>query len=779
MSAPNNEFQKVLMSTVNLARSKQHEYITCEHLLWALLEDEFIDILLKECFSINVEEVKEQLIEYIDKHVSVTPATDVIPRETSTIRTVFQRASAQTLINDGILQPHDLLISLFEEEDSWACYYLKSQGLNKFDTIDAIKHLQENGEIVIEDQSDNGKEVSSKKGKKISIKKARAEKALKEFTVDLNELVRKGKIDPLIGRLDVIESVTKSLARRFKNNVILVGDPGVGKTAIAEGLAYRIEHKETSHTLFNSVIYMLDIGALMAGTRYRGDFEERLKAVLDAFEILNEDPEAKDPILFIDEVHMIMGAGAGGDAKGMDFANLIKPSLAKGTIRVIGSTTYDEYRKNFEKDGALMRRFQKLVIDEPTVEETKEILKGIAPYYEKFHNVKYTPAALDAAVDLTSKYIHDKFLPDKAIDILDSMGAGWRIHTDTPKASVKFKPADVESEIAKIAKIPEKTIKKDESAKLKNLNKDLGKSLFGQPGAITTLVDTIQISRAGLREGNKTIGSYLMVGPTGVGKTEMARQLALSLGIKLIQFDMSEYMEKHSVAKLIGSPAGYVGYEEEGLLIKEIEEAPHCVLLLDEIEKAHPDVFNILLQVMDYGTLTSAKGKKIVFRNVILLMSSNAGAQDLEKEPIGFGREIDYDDSSALEQAVKKMFSPEFRNRLDETLVFNRLEPEHIHLIVQKFINELNDMASDRDVTVTITKKAKEHLTKIGYNKTMGARPMARLIHKKIKIPLSREMLFGKIKKGGTAIIDFVDGEITLTFAKIITQDRQATNLEG
>ncbi len=768
MSSPNSEFQKVLISTVNLARSKQHEYITCEHLLWALLEDEFIDILLKECFSVNVDEVREQLIEYIDKHVSVTPTADVIPRETSTLRTVFQRASAQTLINDGIMQPHDLLISIFEEEDSWACYYLKSQGLNKIDTIDAVKHLQEDdGEILIEDQSDNtGKEVSDRKGKKISIKKAKAEKALQQFTINLNAEVQKGKIDPLIGRFDIVESVTKSLARRKKNNVILVGDPGVGKTAIAEGLAYRIEHKETSHTLFNSVVYMLDIGALMAGTRYRGDFEERLKAVLDAFEILSEDEEAKDPILFIDEVHMIMGAGAGGDAKGMDFANLIKPSLAKGIIRVIGSTTYDEYRKNFEKDGALIRRFQKIVIDEPTVEETKEILKGIAPYYEKFHNVKYSPAALDAAVDLTFKYIHDRYLPDKAIDVLDSMGADFRIHTEAPEVSVKFKSVDVESEIAKIAKIPEKTIKKDEAAKLKNLNKDLGKSLFGQPKAITTLVDTIQISRAGLREGNKTIGNYLMVGPTGVGKTEMARQLAKSLGVKLIQFDMSEYMEQHSVAKLIGSPAGYVGYEEEGLLIKQIEEAPHCVLLFDEIEKAHPDVWNILLQVMDYGTLHSSKGKKIIFRNVVLLMSSNAGAQDLEKEPIGFGRNIDSDDSGALDDAVKRIFSPEFRNRLDEVLVFNRLEPKHVNLIVHKFINELNEMASNRDVTVSITQKAVEHLTKVGYNKAMGARPMSRLIHKKIKIPLSREMLFGKIKKGGTATIDLVNEKIEITYEK-------------
>lgn len=772
MSTPNNEFQKVLMNTVNLAKSRKHEYITCEHLLYALLEDEFIDILLKECFSINVDDIKEDLIDYLDKNVSTTPTDENIPRETSTLRTVFQRASAQTLINNGILQPHDLLISLLNEEESWACYYLKSQGLNKFDAIDAIKHLQEDedGELQLEGDQKNGlpKSVMDKKGKKISIKKFKAEKALKEFTVDLNDLVRKGKIDPLIGRLDIIESVTKSLARRNKNNVILVGDPGVGKTAIAEGLAYKIEHKETSHTLFNSVVHMLDIGALLAGTRYRGDFEERLKAVLDAFEILSNDEEAKDPILFIDEVHMIMGAGAGGDAKGMDFANLIKPSLAKGTIRVIGSTTYDEYRKNFEKDGALMRRFQKLVVGEPTIDETKEILRGIAPYYEKFHNVKYTNAVLDTAVDLTSKYINDRFLPDKAIDVLDSMGAGFRIKTDSPKTSIKFKTTDVESEIAKLAKIPEKTIKKDESAKLKNLDKDLGKSLFGQASAISTLVDTIQISRAGLRsiDGDKTIGSYLMVGPTGVGKTEMAKQLAKSLGIPLIRFDMSEYMEQHSVAKLIGAPAGYVGYEEEGLLVKQIEEAPHCVLLLDEIEKAHPDVFNILLQVMDDGKLHSSKGKAITFRNVVLLMSSNAGAQDLEKEPIGFGREIDSDDSSALNEAVKKMFSPEFRNRLDETLVFNRLEPKHINMIVQKFIDELNTMANDRNVEVTITKKAKEYLTKIGYDKVMGARPMARIIHKHIKIPLSREMLFGKIKKGGIAAIDVVDEKIVITYEK-------------
>lgn len=771
MSTPNNEFQKVLISTVNLARSRKHEYITCEHLLYALLEDEFIDILLKECFSIDIDEIKDSIIDYLDKNVTTTPTDENIPRETSTLRTVFQRASAQTLINDGILQPHDLLISLLNEEESWACYYLKSQGLNKFDTIDAIKLLQEDegGEdedLQLEnDQTDKPKKgIVNKKGKKISIKKAKAEKALKEFTVDLNELVQKGKIDPLIGRLDIIESVTKSLARRNKNNVILVGDPGVGKTAIAEGLAYRIEHKETSHTLFNSVIYMLDIGALMAGTRYRGDFEERLKAVLDAFELLSADKEAKDPILFIDEVHMIMGAGAGGDAKGMDFANLIKPSLAKGTLRVIGSTTYDEYRKHFEKDGALMRRFQKLVVGEPTVDETKEILAGIAPYYEKFHNVKYSKAVLDTAVDLTSKYIHDRFLPDKAIDVLDSMGAGFRIKTDSPKTSIKFKTTDVEAEIAKIAKIPEKTIKKDESAKLRNLDKDLNKSLFGQRNAITTLVDTIQISRAGLRGNDKTIGSYLMVGPTGCGKTEMAKQLALKLGIKLVRFDMSEYMESHSVAKLIGSPAGYVGYEEEGLLIKLIEENQHCVLLLDEIEKAHSDVFNILLQIMDDGKLHSSKGKEIVFRNVILLMSSNAGAHDLEKEPIGFGREFDANDNSALDDAVKKMFSPEFRNRLDEVLVFNRLEPKHVQLIVQKFIDELNEMSSDRDVTVSITKKAKEYLTRTGYDKIMGARPLARLIHKEIKIPLSREMLFGKIKKGGTASIDIVDNKIKITY---------------
>ncbi len=769
MSTPNNEFQKVLVNTVNLARSKQHEYITCEHLLWALLDDEFIDILLKQCFDVNVDEIRDQLIQYLDENVDQTPSADILPRETSTLRTVFQRASAQTLINDGILQPHDLLVSIFEEEQSWACHYLKEAGLNRFDTIDAIKELQDEEDVeMVQDDSDKKEmgKVVDKTGKKISIKKAKAEKALKEFTTNLNIQVQKGKIDPLIGRLDIIEDITKTLARRNKNNVILVGDPGVGKTAIAEGLAYKIEEESTSHTLFNSVIYMLDIGALMAGTRYRGDFEERLKAVLDAFEILSEDDEAKDPILFIDEIHMIMGAGAGGEAKGMDFANLIKPALSKGTLRVIGSTTYDEYRKNFEKDGALMRRFQKKVVTEPTIEETKLILRGVAPYYAKFHNVKYSDESLDAAVDLTSKYVHDRKQPDKAIDVLDAMGAQFRIHTPTPKSTITFKVKDVESEVSKLAKIPEKTIKKDESSKLKGLMKDISKRLFGQPGAITTLVDTIQISRAGLREGNKTVGNYLMVGPTGVGKTELAKQLAKSLGVPLIRFDMSEYMEKHSVAKLIGSPAGYVGYEEEGLLVKQIEESPHCVLLLDEIEKAHPDLYNILLQVMDYGVLHSAKGKEVIFRNVVLLMSSNAGAQSLEKEPIGFGREVGSNDASTLDEAVKQMFTPEFRNRLDEVLVFNRLEPKHIKLIVGKFIGELNDMAADRDVVVTITKKAKEYLTEIGYDRKMGARPMARKIHKYIKIPLSKEMLFGKIKKGGTALIDMVDGKLAITYAK-------------
>lgn len=768
-----NDFQKVLASTINLAREKHHEYITLEHLLYALLEDEFIDLLLKGCFEIDVDEVKLHLIDYLDKNVTkIDKIVPRDPRETSTLRTVFQRASAQTLINNGILQPHDLLISIFSEEDSWACFYLKKQGLNKFDTIDAIKLLQEEDDDD-EDGNEGDKDGSEKsetnlkiKGKKISIKKAKAEKALKEFTVNLNELVQKGKIDPLIGRLDIIEDITKTLARRNKNNVILVGDPGVGKTAIVEGLAYKIEEESTSHTLFNSVIYMLDIGALLAGARYRGDFEERLKAVLDAFEILKEDKEAKDPILFIDEIHMIMGAGAGGEAKGMDFANLIKPSLSKGTLRVIGSTTFDEFRKNFEKDGALMRRFQRKVVTEPTIEETKLILEGIAKYYEKFHNVTYPKLVREAAVDLTTKYINDRKQPDKAIDILDSMGAGFRIHTESPKTTIKFKVADVEAEVAKLAKIPEKTIKKDESSKLNKLEKAMNASLFGQHNAIKTLIETIQISRAGLRERDKTIGSYLMVGPTGVGKTEMAKQLAKKLGIKLIRFDMSEYMEAHSIAKLIGSPAGYVGYEEEGILIKLIEENQHCVLLLDEIEKAHPDVFNILLQIMDDGKLHSSKGKEIIFRNVILLMSSNAGANELEKPGIGFNAVTGGLDASALDDAVKKTFSPEFRNRLDEVLKFNRLEEKHIHLIVQKFINELNELIDDRNIKIEITDEAKTHLTKLGYDKVMGARPMTRLIRKLIKIPVSKEILFGKLKKGGNVLINVKDEEIVITYKK-------------
>ncbi|MCD8497352.1 MAG: AAA family ATPase, partial [Alphaproteobacteria bacterium] len=581
--------------------------------------------------------------------------------------------------------------------------------------------------------------------------------ALDAYCINLNEKAQKGKIDPLIGREKEVERTVQILCRRSKNNPLYVGEPGVGKTAIAEGLAKRIIEGAVPDVLKGSIIFSLDMGALLAGTRYRGDFEERLKAVLAELEKID------GAVLFIDEIHTIVGAGATSGGA-MDASNLLKPALSNGSLKCIGSTTYKEYRNHFEKDRALVRRFQKIDVEEPSIPDTIAILQGLKKQFEDHHKVEYTDEAIKAAVELTSRYIGDRKLPDKAIDIIDEVGAAQAIVPPDMRKNVIDKE-DIEAVVAVIARIPAKTVSSDDKETLKNLERDLKTLVYDQDKAIDTLCDAIKMSRAGLRDAEKPIGSYLFAGPTGVGKTEVAKQLSKTLGIELLRFDMSEYMERHAVSRLIGSPPGYVGFEQGGLLTDKVDQHPHCVLLLDEIEKAHPDLFNILLQVMDYGKLTDNNGKTIDFRNVILIMTTNAGAMQLAKTPIGFGREIGGDgDHYGDNEAITKTFTPEFRNRLDAVVPFQNLKPETMEKVVDKFIIQLEAQLADRDIAIDLTHKARVWLAKEGYDPAMGARPLARVIQEKIKRPLAEEILFGKLENGGVVVADIKDGQIVFKF---------------
>lgn len=749
--SPEPDIKKLLINASALAVALNHEYLTLDHIFSCLLDFDKINAILTEAGA-NIGKTKQE----IDAHLKNQPKiiysrVNPVPRETASLTRVFKSAFTYATVSDHQFNLIDILVAILDEEQSMAKFILAKQNIDQ-ELIKQILDINNTYDGVdFDNMSDQEKHIAKKN----------YEKVLRAYCSNLTELAKKGKIDELIGRTDELELIALTLARKSKNNLVLVGDPGVGKTIIVEGLAKKIYEKTVPDTLIGSNVYSLSVSALLAGAKYRGDFEERIKHVLEALKFVEK------PILFIDEIHMIMGAGAAGENKSMDLANLLKPMLAKGELRCIGSTTHEEFRKFFEKDRALLRRFQKINIEEPNVEDAKKILAGIAPAYEQYHDVRYQPSALDMAVDLSHKFINDKKLPDKAIDIIDLAGA--RVNTNNKK-SRKITAQDIEFEISKIVKIPEQNIQVNEAESLGKLEQNLKSKVFGQEAAIQTVVDAILMSRAGLREEHKTVGSYLFVGPTGVGKTEVTKVLAETTNAPLIRFDMSEYMEQHSVSKLIGSPPGYVGFGDgsagDGLLINAIDKNPTAVLLLDEIEKAHPSVTNILLQVMDNGALTSSSGKTVNFRNVILIMTSNMGAKELVKNPIGFDRGIEQQIENQNE-FIEKTLSPEFRNRLDAIVKFSPLGMDSVEKVVDKFIDGLNLLSAPRNVKVEVTPVARVWLAKHGYDKNLNARPLGRLIDNIIKKPISKEMIFGQLKNGGMVTVDVVDDKITLQYSKI------------
>ena len=734
MPAFSKELEQGLHRALVLANERHHEYSTLEHLLIALTEDTEAVAVMEAC-GVDLEKLRRNLTDYIDNELTgliMDETEDCKP--TAGFQRVIQRAviHVQSSGRDEVTGAN-VLVAMFAERESHAAYFLQEQEMTRYDAVNFISHgvakkpgHSESRPVVGENMLDDDADPVA------------AGEALAAYCINLNEKARDGRVDPLIGRGNEVNRAIQILCRRNKNNPLLVGDPGVGKTAIAEGLARKIIEGDVPDVLRDNIIYSLDMGVLLAGTRYRGDFEERLKQIMTELEDM---PEA---ILFIDEIHTVIGAGATSGGA-MDASNLLKPALQSGGLRCMGSTTYKEFRQHFEKDRALARRFQKIDVNEPSVPDSIKILQGLKSYFEEFHKVRYTNDALKAAVELSSRYMADRKLPDKAIDVIDEVGASQMLlPASRRKKTVGVR--DIEKVIATMARIPPKTVSKDDTEKLRGLDVTLKRVVFGQDAAIDALAASIKLSRAGLREAEKPIGSYLFSGPTGVGKTEVARQLASAMGVELLRFDMSEYMERHTVSRLLGAPPGYVGYDQGGLLTDGVDQNPHCVLLLDEIEKAHPDLFNVLLQVMDHGSLTDANGRKVDFRNVILIMTTNAGASDMAKAPMGFGRERREGEDT---EAINKMFTPEFRNRLDAVVGFNNLPPEVVVRVVEKFILELELQLSDRNVIIEVDRKAMDWLVEQGYDPLMGARPMARIIQENIKKPLADELLFGKLQNGG------------------------------
>ncbi|MGE0253796.1 MAG: ATP-dependent Clp protease ATP-binding subunit ClpA [Alphaproteobacteria bacterium] len=728
------------------ANERRHEYATLEHLLLALTEDQDAIAVLRAC-GVDIDRLRRDLTDYVDEELSglITSRLEEA-KPTAGFQRVLQRAAihVQSSGREEVTGAN-VLVAMFSERESHAVYYLQQQDMTRLDAVNYISHGiakvpgQEARPAVSGADEDAQAENVVKKG----------QEALAAYCVNLNEKAKQGRIDPLIGREAEVERTIQILARRQKNNPLYVGDPGVGKTAIAEGLAKKIVEGDVPEVLADATIFALDMGSLLAGTRYRGDFEERLKAVMSELEA------TEGAVLFIDEIHTVIGAGATSGGA-MDASNLLKPALASGRIRCIGSTTYKEYRNYFEKDRALVRRFQKIDVNEPTVEDTIKILRGLKPYYERHHKVRYTEQAVRTAVELSARYINDRKLPDSAIDVIDEVGAAQMLlppHRRKKTVSVR----DVEAVVAKIARIPPKSVSRDDKKALETLERDLKSMVYGQDKALDALASAIKLARAGLREPEKPIGSYLFSGPTGVGKTEAARQLARTLGIELTRFDMSEYMERHSVSRLIGAPPGYVGFDQGGLLTDAVDQHPHCVLLLDEIEKAHPDLFNILLQVMDHGKLTDHNGKNVDFRNVILIMTTNAGAADLAKPAIGFGSGVREGDD---QEAINRMFSPEFRNRLDAVIGFTNLTPAVMGRVVDKFIMQLEAQLGDRNVTIELDEAARTWLAEKGYDPSFGARPLARVIQDNVKKPLAEELLFGKLSKGGSVKVSVADDKL-------------------
>src|SRR5690349_14338944 len=736
MPSLSRSLEQALHRAIKLASDRHHEYATLEHLLLALMDDADAGQVMKAC-NVDMDALRRAVQKYVDEELMTLVIED---GEDAKPTTGFQRVVQRAVLhvqNSGRdeVTGANVLVALFTERESHAVYFLQEQNMTRLDAVSYISHGIAKRPGMTQQKSVRGSE-EDEDGEKTN---KQGTEALEAYCINLNEKARQGRIDPLIGREPEVERTIQILCRRQKNNPLFVGDPGVGKTAIAEGLARKIIRGEVPEVLRGSVIYSLDMGSLIAGTRYRGDFEERLKTVVKELENL------KGGILVIDDIHTVIGAGATSGGA-MDASNLLKPALAAGTLRCIGSTTYKEYRQYFEKERALVRRFQKIDVTEPTVEDSVKILMGIKSYFENYHKLRYTADAIKAAVELSAKYINDRKLPDKAIDVIDELGASQMLLPESRRKKV-VGVKDVEEVVATIARIPSKSVSKDDAEALKTLEADLGRVVYGQDAAIHALSSAIKLARAGLRQPEKPIGSYLFSGPTGVGKTEVAKQLAKILGVEFLRFDMSEYMERHTVSRLIGAPPGYVGFDQGGLLTDGVDQHPHCVLLLDEIEKAHADLFNILLQVMDHGKLTDHNGKKIDFRNVVLIMTTNAGASDAAKEAIGFGRGKREGED---EEAIKKLFTPEFRNRLDATIGFAPLSRATIDRVVEKFVLELEVQLTDRDVTFDLTPEATRWLGEKGYDDAFGARPLARIIQENLKKPLADEILFGKLKDGGT-----------------------------
>ncbi|RVQ67700.1 ATP-dependent Clp protease ATP-binding subunit ClpA [Croceicoccus ponticola] len=740
--------EKTLHSALANAAERSHEYATLEHLLLALVEDPDAAQVMDAC-GVDLPELTGVVKQYLDQeYQSLKTADKADPSPTAGFQRVIQRAilHVQSSGKDTVTGAN-VLVALFSERDSYAVYFLQQQDMSRLDAVSFISHgIGKSGRAVEQRSAKSGNEEEAKQEEKTEAAKGKKDSALDQFTVNLNEKALAGKVDPLIGRGPEVDRTIQILCRRSKNNPLYVGDPGVGKTAIAEGLARKIVEGDVPEVLLDAVIYSLDMGALLAGTRYRGDFEERLKQVVNELEKM---PEA---VLFIDEIHTVIGAGATSGGA-MDASNLLKPALSGGTIRCIGSTTYKEFRNHFEKDRALLRRFQKIDVNEPTVEDTIKILKGLRSAFEDHHQVRYTPDAIKTAVELSARYINDRKLPDKAIDVIDEVGA-MQMLVPPSRRKKTITAREIEQVIATMARIPAKSVSKDDKKALQSLERDLKQVVYGQDKAIEVLSTAMKLSRAGLRDPDKPIGSFLFSGPTGVGKTEVARQLADIMGIPLQRFDMSEYMERHSVSRLIGAPPGYVGFDQGGLLTDAIDQQPHCVLLLDEIEKAHPDLFNILLQVMDNGRLTDHHGKTVDFRNVVLVMTTNAGAADMAKSGIGFG---DVSKLDAGEDAVKKLFTPEFRNRLDAIVPFAYLGRAIVSRVVDKFILQLELQLADQNVHIQFDSDARSWLAERGYDKMFGARPMSRLIQDKVKQPLAEELLFGKLSQGGEVHVSTKD----------------------
>jgi len=744
--------EQSIHAALALANERRHEFATLEHLLLSLVDEPDALQVMKAC-SVDVVELRETLVEFIDEDLS-NLVTDIEGSEavpTAAFQRVIQRAAIHVQSSGRTeVTGANVLVAIFAERESNAAYFLQEQDMTRYDAVNFIAHGVAKDPAFGEARPVSGAPDHEEEVQGVT-EGDKKESALAKYCVDLNKKSRDGDVDPLIGRDSEVERCIQVLCRRRKNNPLLVGDPGVGKTAIAEGLARKIVAGETPEILSKTTIYSLDMGALLAGTRYRGDFEERLKAVVTELEA------HEDAVLFIDEIHTVIGAGATSGGA-MDASNLLKPALAGGKLRTMGSTTYKEFRQHFEKDRALARRFQKIDVNEPSVEDAQKILKGIKSYFEDHHSVKYTAEAIKSSVELAHRYINDRKLPDSAIDVIDEAGAAQHLLAASKRRKT-IGMKEIEAVVAKIARIPPKSVSKDDVVVLRDLEASLKRVVFGQDKAIEALSSAIKLARAGLREPEKPIGNYLFAGPTGVGKTEVAKQLADTLGVKLLRFDMSEYMEKHAVSRLIGAPPGYVGFDQGGMLTDGVDQDPHCVLLLDEMEKAHPDVYNILLQVMDHGKLTDHNGRTVDFRNVVLIMTSNAGAAEQAKEAIGFGRETRTGEDTA---AIERTFTPEFRNRLDAVISFSALPKETIMRVVEKFVLQLEAQLMDRNVTIELSTKAAEWLGDKGYDAKMGARPLGRVIQEYIKKPLSEELLFGKLTKGGVVKIGVKKGELDI-----------------